>query len=165
MRLSQLVKADKLPGGLGDDADISDFDPKEVEMGLKVEREHTDDEEIVQEIVTDHLTEIPDYYTRLKKMEDAAKKEGNARRAEIRAENTPKQVEAVLLKRLDESSELYDKLKATNSLHVGDFFKKDLPQLSKIGEQVIKKKKDLEVALYRYHQQLIKDLKSLKKGG
>jgi hypothetical protein len=79
--------------------------------------------------------------------------------AEVRAENTPEQIKAVLLRRFEDSTGLYDKLKATDTLHVGDFFKKDLPQLRTIGEQVLKKKKDLEVALYKYHQQLIKDLK------
>lgn len=85
--------------------------------------------------------------------------------AEVQAENTPAQIKAVLLRRFEDSSALYDKLKATDALHVGDFFKKDLPQLRAIGEQVIKKKKDLEVALYKYHRQIQKDLKALQAGG
>jgi len=44
-------------------------DPKELEMGIKVEMEHTVCPEISRRIALDHLTEIPDYYTRLAKME------------------------------------------------------------------------------------------------
>lgn len=42
-------------------------------MGIEVEKEHTDDEEIAKRIALDHLKEFPDYYTRLKKMEDEAR--------------------------------------------------------------------------------------------
>jgi hypothetical protein len=37
--------------------------------GLKVELEHTDDKSIAKEIVLDHLSEDPHYYTKLKKIE------------------------------------------------------------------------------------------------
>lgn len=52
-----------------------DVDPKELEMGLEVEKEHTDDPRVAEMIALDHLTEIADYYTRLKAMEDEAKAE------------------------------------------------------------------------------------------
>jgi hypothetical protein len=48
---------------------------KELEMGIEVEMEHTDDSAIAKEIALDHLSEFPDYYTRLKKMEKQAKEE------------------------------------------------------------------------------------------
>jgi hypothetical protein len=51
------------------------FDPEQIKMGMEVEKEHTDDPALTVEIAKDHLTEIPDYYTRLKKMEDEAKKQ------------------------------------------------------------------------------------------
>ena len=41
-------------------------------MGIKVEMEHVDDEELAKEISMDHLEEIPDYYDRLDKMEKDA---------------------------------------------------------------------------------------------
>jgi len=63
---------DQIPGGLADKGPPKDLDPKELEMGIKVEMEHTDDKSKAREIALDHLTEIPDYYTRLKKMEDEA---------------------------------------------------------------------------------------------
>ena len=55
------------------DVDVSKFDPKQIKMGIGVEKEHTDCPKIAVEIAKDHLAEIPDYYTRLKKMEDEAK--------------------------------------------------------------------------------------------
>jgi hypothetical protein len=63
---------DKLPGGLADENHPYDFDPNELAMGIEVEKEHTHDEALAKEIAMDHLKEIPDYYTRLKKMEDEA---------------------------------------------------------------------------------------------
>ena len=56
------------------DVPVTKFDPKEVEMGLEVEKEHTDSPAIAQQIAKDHLSEIKDYYSRLKKMEGEAKR-------------------------------------------------------------------------------------------
>ncbi len=42
---------------------------KQLEMGMKVEMEHTDSEEKAKEIAMDHLWEDPSYYTKLKKVE------------------------------------------------------------------------------------------------
>jgi hypothetical protein len=46
----------------------------ELEMGIQVEYEHTTNKRIAMKIAMDHLVEIPDYYTRLAKMEKFAKK-------------------------------------------------------------------------------------------
>lgn len=46
-----------------------DADPKELKMGIKVEMEHTKNKAIAKRIALDHLAELPDYYTRLLKME------------------------------------------------------------------------------------------------
>ena len=51
-----------------------DVDAKELEMGMKVEMEHTTSKDVAKKIALDHLAEIKDYYTRLAKMEDEAKK-------------------------------------------------------------------------------------------
>jgi len=51
-----------------------DVDAKELEMGIKVEYEHTDNAEIAKRIALDHLVELPDYYTRLARMEEEGKK-------------------------------------------------------------------------------------------
>ncbi len=42
---------------------------KQLEMGMKVEMEHTDSKEKAKEIAMDHLWEDPSYYTKLKKVE------------------------------------------------------------------------------------------------
>jgi len=49
-----------------------DVDANELKMGIKVEMEHTDDPIMASRIAIDHLAEIDDYYTRLKKMEGEA---------------------------------------------------------------------------------------------
>lgn len=70
--LSEDKHEDDLEGGLADEDMPDDFDPKELKMGIKVEMEHTDDPDLAKEIAMDHLKEIPDYYTRLAKMEKEA---------------------------------------------------------------------------------------------
>lgn len=55
--------------GKNKDKKDSEFDSKELKLGIKVEMEHTDDETIAKAIAKDHLSELPDYYTRLVKME------------------------------------------------------------------------------------------------
>lgn len=62
-------RKDKIHGGLADKKDPSDFDSVQLKTGIKVEREHTDDPKIAEEIAMDHLTEDPDYYKKLKKIE------------------------------------------------------------------------------------------------
>lgn len=42
---------------------------QELSMGIKVEQEHTDSVRIAMEIALDHLNEIPNYYSKLNKME------------------------------------------------------------------------------------------------
>ena len=51
------------------------FIQKQLDMGEPIEHEHTKDHKLATEIALQHLDEIPDYYTRLKKMETSAKKE------------------------------------------------------------------------------------------
>lgn len=81
-----------LEGGLAegmtleDIAEMHDMDvstlQKQLDMGVLVEKEHSSDPEVRKRIAMDHLYEIPDYYTRLKKMEAEAKKA-----VEIKAED------------------------------------------------------------------------------
>jgi hypothetical protein len=70
-----LKEADKLKGGLADDDKPEDFDQEELKKGIKIEMEHTKDKDLAREIAMDHLKEIPDYYTRLEKMEKRAEDE------------------------------------------------------------------------------------------
>ena len=62
-----------IPGGRAKGKSPKDFDPKQIAMGIKVELEHTGDRDMAREIAMDHLAEIPDYYTRLLRMESRAK--------------------------------------------------------------------------------------------
>ncbi len=50
------------------------FIQKQLDMGAPIEHEHTKNQKLATEIALQHLDEIPDYYTRLKKMEIDAKK-------------------------------------------------------------------------------------------
>ena len=54
--------------------DVS-FIQNQLEMGIPIEHEHTRDKVLATDIALQHLNEIPDYYTRLKKMESSTKKE------------------------------------------------------------------------------------------
>lgn len=52
-----------IPGGKGEGKTAGEFNPDQILMGLKVEMEHTNDPMYALEIVMDHLTEDPEYYT------------------------------------------------------------------------------------------------------
>ena len=51
------------------------FNKTELKKGEEIEHEHTDSKKIAKKIAKDHLSEIPDYYERLDKMEKKKKKE------------------------------------------------------------------------------------------
>jgi hypothetical protein len=81
------IKENELKGGLSDDMtfydiakkhdkkgyyDIEDFVSslkKQLQKGIKVELEHTNDDKVAKEIAMDHLFEDPNYYDKLKKIE------------------------------------------------------------------------------------------------
>lgn len=42
---------------------------QQLRHGIQVELEHTSDKAVAQEIARDHILELPDYYSRLNKME------------------------------------------------------------------------------------------------
>ena len=52
----------------------SNYDSEQLKIGIKIEQEHTKNLDKARMIAKDHLDEIPDYYTRLVKMEEEAKK-------------------------------------------------------------------------------------------
>lgn len=76
---------DHIKGGLSDNLSIEQIAEKhgvsvkkitkQIKKGVKVEMEHTDDKQVALEIARDHICEFSDYYTRLEKMENEAKKE------------------------------------------------------------------------------------------
>ena len=66
-------KNTKLTGVAPDDGKFEKtVDPKQLKRGIEVEYEHTNNPKLSKQIALDHLKEIPDYYTRLDKMEEKA---------------------------------------------------------------------------------------------
>lgn len=77
-------EGNKIKGGKADKLSVKDIADKfgvsvseiekQLRMGVKVESEHTNSPTTAKEIAMDHLSEMPDYYTRLDKMEKEALK-------------------------------------------------------------------------------------------
>lgn len=71
---------DRITGGLSDGKTVEDIAKKhgvsveeinsQLEKGIKVEMEHTNDKNLAREIALDHLYELKNYYTRLSKIEE-----------------------------------------------------------------------------------------------
>ena len=68
-------EGDQISGGLSDAKPDDQFDLEEVEKGVKVEMEHTNDKDKAREIAKDHLAENKDYYKKLDIMEKSELKE------------------------------------------------------------------------------------------
>lgn len=60
---------EKLTGGKADGKPITNYDIGQLIEGIKWEREHTKDRMLALELAMDHLESIPDYYTRLERMD------------------------------------------------------------------------------------------------
>ncbi len=58
---------DRIPGGDAGKHCPCDFDPKELEAGIRDEMEHTTDRRIATEIAIDHLSKDKNYYKKLRK--------------------------------------------------------------------------------------------------
>jgi hypothetical protein len=61
MSVDEIAKKHKVP---------VDAIQQELDAGIKVEREHTSSDQAAKEIALDHLAELPDYYSKLDKMEN-----------------------------------------------------------------------------------------------
>jgi len=80
--IKKILEEDSLSGGLADDMSIEDLAKhhntdvetiqKQLDMGIKVEYEHTNDKEIATQIAKDHIFELVSYYDKLAKMEKDA---------------------------------------------------------------------------------------------
>lgn len=70
-----MKRKDYLKGGYGDRACHKKMDQRQLNMGTKVEREHTNNPVIAEEIAGDHLVETPDYYDRLEELEEDFEKD------------------------------------------------------------------------------------------
>lgn len=60
--------------GLSRGRSLSEFSPRQLAIGEKVEHEHVPSKRLARRIAADHLTEDPKYYTRLSEMERAARR-------------------------------------------------------------------------------------------
>lgn len=79
-------EARRVGKAIGIDWDTAPFDVEQFRMGMDVELEHGrhdfatdvtgDDPVVTGKIALAHLNEFPDYYTRLERMEEEAKREG-----------------------------------------------------------------------------------------
>ena len=88
-----MINEDKLKGGKADKLTKKDITNKfgvtvakinkELDMGVEIELEHTKSRRLAKEIAMDHLSEIPDYYTRLKKMEKEGKSKWKKREKKL----------------------------------------------------------------------------------
>lgn len=69
-KIKILIKErEELKGGAGDSKPDSDFNSQQLEIGIKHEMEHTKNRKIAKEIAKDHLSEDPNYYKKIKKIE------------------------------------------------------------------------------------------------
>ena len=76
----------------------------QIEKGIKVEREHTSDEAEARLVAMDHLVELPDYYTRLDKMEEEGEKDLEEVVEDVPAEeNTEEVVEDVPVEEVEDA--------------------------------------------------------------
>lgn len=77
----QKSQQNELKGGEADNKSVKDIAEshnvtvdkikEQLRMGIKVEMEHTNDPKIALEIAMDHMTESPEYYTKLADMESS----------------------------------------------------------------------------------------------
>ena len=65
---------EQIPGGKAEGKQPRDYPKDQVDKGISVEYEHTNDKNISQEIAMDHLEEFDDYYTGLDEMEKKLEK-------------------------------------------------------------------------------------------
>ena len=141
-----MKKDDKIKGGKADKLSIEDIAKKhdvsvesikgQIDMGKKIEMEHVDDIKLAEEISMDHLEEIPDYYTRLKKMEKEAKKEFSTESKRFMALAGIKEGDKKFLKN-ESFSENNDEQKKDDDLVIHEFEQIDV-ELGKDDDQVYK---------------------------
>ena len=84
---------ERIPGGRAKGLPPEKYDSQQMEVGEKIEMEHTPDPAVAKEIARDHLEEFPrDYYTGLTEMEKKLEEKKPARRGRYpgQDENVPR---------------------------------------------------------------------------
>lgn len=90
-----------IKGGKADKMSVEDIAKKfnvsvdkikaQIKKGIEIEKEHTNDKEKATEIAMDHVTEFPDYYDRIEKMEKDAKKKWDVNETKMFIKNLLKE--------------------------------------------------------------------------
>ena len=128
-----------------------EVDPKELEMGIEVEMEHTDDREEAKKIALQHLAEVPDYYTKLGKyVEEEGMDTGNIpskvkmvdKKKEAYSLKTRKVGEVTVIEVIDDKGRIVNRYRLSdkgNGLIVHESFNEKF----KIGQKVKTPKGDI----------------------
>ena len=84
--INKALNENEFVGGMSDNMTLEDIADKhntsiealtkQLQMGIKVESEHSDDRSHAREIAMDHLVEDPKYYTKLSEMENESMSAG-----------------------------------------------------------------------------------------
>jgi hypothetical protein len=96
--LEHIIKAagvENLTGGKADGIPDSAFPKAQLDKGMKVETEHTENKKVAKEITKDHLEESPKYYTELSKMEGKLDKAARVDPTKFTAKSTEKLFQAM----------------------------------------------------------------------
>lgn len=120
-----------------------DIDPEQLEMGIKVEMEHTNIQEIAKKIALDHLQECKTYYTYLKEMEDKMKADGNFIASDGVKDNKSKEIGPInnpKFKELEEKVSLMNQqLEEQSKLLASYAIKEKILSLQKLAYEAINK--------------------------
>ncbi len=176
-----MSKKDKIKGGFADNMTPESIAKKhklsvkdinaQIKKGVKVEMEHVDDEELAKEIALDHLFEIPDYYTRLNKMEKQAKEDmkekskEDMKEKEVKTEGKENITE--FARRMRELAGLSEGNKnkslktiqeGTSSFEAGQtFYAKDMMASNDKAEETVSESEDKEFETHNFEQKSIEE--------
>lgn len=132
--LDKVASKEKTHGGLGDDQPDKKYDSEQLEKGMKVELEHSNDPQVAKEIAKDHLQESKDfkgekggkYYDKLEKLEDDVKEELTE----------PEKVKANLLLKLVLLSNDYEK---AGKIKTAELIRQSIQKLAEEEIEIFKK--------------------------
>jgi hypothetical protein len=115
-----------IKGGKSDKLSLKDIADKfgvsvdkiksQIQKGIKIESEHTSDKEKATEIAMDHISEFPDYYDRLEKMEKEANKKW-----EDGKEKTNEEIKETKINKMNENNKTLIKKLLREELEEGKF--------------------------------------------
>lgn len=130
-----LKERDRIKGGLADNMPDSEFNKKQIEKGIEVEMEHTDNPIIAKEIAKDHLVEGENYYDYLEKMEEEMEEDKELKIKQLRAQRE------ILENRMSELEDDYDDYKS-EQYDIGNEIDHILKQISLLNFEINKLKKE-----------------------